>query len=193
MIFGICGAKGSGKNTIGEYLSTMYGFKCLSFASILKDVISIMFGWDRKMLEGLTEEDRIQRETVDEWWSERLSVKCTPRWVMQNLGTDVIRAYFNDNIWIYALEKQMANYEKIVITDVRFPNEIEFLLRKGAVLMYVDRNNSEEWINDPTKIPEDLHISEWAWVNYKPEICIKNIGSVHDLYTEIEVKLDEYL
>ena len=53
--------------------------------------------------------------------------------------------------------------------------------------------NSEEWINDPTKIPEDLHISEWAWVNYKPEICIKNIGSVHDLYTEIEVKLDEYL
>jgi hypothetical protein len=192
MIFGICGPKGSGKNTIGEYLSCLYGYKCLSFASILKDVISIIFGWDRKMLEGLSKEDRVWRETVDEWWSERLKIQCTPRWVMQNIGTDVIRKHFNDNIWIYALEKQMTMYENIVITDVRFPNEIEFLLEKGAVLMYANRN-CEEWIDDPTKIPRDLHISEWAWVKYKPEICIDNYDSIDVLHSEIENKLKMYL
>jgi hypothetical protein len=193
MIIGICGLKGSGKNTIGDYLKDKYNFKLLSFAGILKDVISIIFGWDRNMLEGITEEDRKIRETKDEWWSKRLGIDCTPRWVMQNLGTDVIRKYFNDNIWIYAMEKEMEKYENVVITDVRFTNEIEFLLSKNALLIYVEREEPQEWFHDLTKVPKELHISEWSWIKYKPEICVNNKGTLEELYVEIVNKLEKYI
>lgn len=193
MIIGILGFKNSGKNTFGEYLATKYGFKQMSFAAVLKDVISVIFGFDRKMLEGTTCEDRETREIKDEWWSQKLGFDVTPRFLLQHIGTDVIRNHFHDDIWIFALEKQLGNYENVVITDVRFPNEIHFLNRLNAVLVYIEREYPPEWFHDLNKVPKDLHESEWAWVKHRPEICIQNRGSIEDLHREIEVKLGKYL
>ena len=36
-----------------------------AFAHVLKDACASLFGWDREMLEGKTEESRVQREQVD--------------------------------------------------------------------------------------------------------------------------------
>jgi len=191
MIIAICGFKGSGKNTVGDYIAKKgkHDFKLLSFAAKIKDCISVIFDLDRNMLEGITEEDRKMRETRDEWWSKRLGIECTPRLLMQNLGTDVIRKHFNDNIWVYAMEKELEKYENVVITDVRFENEIEFLLSKNAILVYVEREEPEEWFYDLKKVPKDLHVSEWSWIKYKPEICINNKGTLEELYSEIDNKL----
>ena len=41
MIIGICGFKSSGKDTLAEFLIKDYGFKKLSFASALKDIVAI--------------------------------------------------------------------------------------------------------------------------------------------------------
>ena len=196
VIIGVLGFKGSGKSTFGKYIQNKYKYKELSFASSLKDAISPIFGWDRQKLEGISQQDREFRETEDVFWAERLGVKCTPRWVMQNLGTDVIRKYFNNNIWIYSLERKLEeikNKENVVITDVRFPDEIDFLKRKGAILVYIEREDSPEWFYDLEKVPKDLHISEWAWVEFKPKICIKNKGTKEMFYNEIENTLEKYL
>ena len=92
MIIGICGFKSSGKDTIADYLIQNYGFKRLSFASALKDIISIMFDWPRDKLEGLTKEDREWREQIDPWWSKTLNIQLlSPRYVMQYFGTDLLR------------------------------------------------------------------------------------------------------
>ena len=45
MIIGICGLQSSGKDTLGNILVEKYGFKKLSFAGVLKDIVSILFGW----------------------------------------------------------------------------------------------------------------------------------------------------
>jgi hypothetical protein len=191
-IIGICGFKGAGKDTIADYLVNNKNFIKISFASVIKDIISILFVWDRNMLEGITQEDRLIREQEDIWWSNKLGVKCTPRWAMQNIGTDIFRKYFNDNIWIYSLQKRLESNKNVnyVISDVRFPNEIEFLKSINATLIYVERNDPEEWFYNLEKVPEDLHVSEWAWIKYLPEICIKNKGTKEDLHREIENKLN---
>ena len=84
MIIGICGFQSSGKDTIADLLISQYGFKKISFGGALKDVVSIIFGWPRDKLEGLTEEDREWREKVDYWWATTLKMpQLTPRYVLQ--------------------------------------------------------------------------------------------------------------
>ena len=42
-----------------------------------------MFGWDREMLEGDTEESRDWREKVDPYWSTETGNPITPRLILQ--------------------------------------------------------------------------------------------------------------
>lgn len=55
-IISLCGFSVAGKDTVAKILVDKYGYEKLSFAGAVKDVLSVLFGWDREMLEGLTEE-----------------------------------------------------------------------------------------------------------------------------------------
>ena len=93
MIIGISGFQSSGKDTIADYLVKEHGFVKLSFASALKDIVAIIFGWSREKLEGLKVEDRQWREDIDSKWAKLLNIPClTPRYVLQYLGirSDVV-------------------------------------------------------------------------------------------------------
>ena len=92
LIIGITGLIGSGKDTAADHLCTMHGFKRMSFASTLKDAISVIFSWDRELLEGSTKASREWREQIDVWWSERLHIpNLTPRYILQIWGTEVLK------------------------------------------------------------------------------------------------------
>jgi hypothetical protein len=106
MILGICGLIGAGKDTIADYLVNIHEFKRESFATTLKDAVAHVFGWDRDLLEGRTKQSRAWREQRDEWWSARLGMDITPRWVLQFWGTEVARRSFHDDIWIASLENK---------------------------------------------------------------------------------------
>ncbi len=107
MIIGVTGFIGSGKDTIADYLTTFHGFKRVSFAASLKDAVSAVFGWDRELLEGSTKSSREWREQKDVWWSERLKMEITPRWVLQYWGTDVLRNHFHTDIWVASVENKL--------------------------------------------------------------------------------------
>ena len=117
MIVGLCGFIGSGKDAAAEAL-VAHGFKRFSFAQSLKDAVAAVFGWDREMLEGSTEESRAWRETIDAWWAERLDIPClTPRWVLQHFGL-VMRDHFHGDVWTASLEKRLAEVTgDVVISD----------------------------------------------------------------------------
>ena len=78
MIVGICGLIGSGKGTVADILVEQ-GFTKVSFADKLKDGVATIFGWDRAMLEGDTNESREWREQVDEFWTKETGRTITPR------------------------------------------------------------------------------------------------------------------
>ncbi len=131
MIIGICGLQSSGKDTVGDYLINNHGFKKLSFAEVLKDILSILFSWDRKKLEGLTFEDRLWREKPDLWWSKELNIQeFSPRYAMQFIGTDLFREHFKNDIWVIILKKrilELSQTTNLVITDCRFPIRLNIL------------------------------------------------------------------
>ena len=147
MIIGISGLIGSGKDTIADYLQNIHQFRRESFANSLKDAVAMVFGWPRDMLEGRTRESREWREQVDLWWSERFDMpNLTPRWVLQYWGTEVCRRNFHDDIWIAALENKLRKtQDDIVISDVRFPNEIAAIKNAGGTVIRVIRGPEPEW------------------------------------------------
>ena len=138
MIVGIVGLIGAGKDTAADYLCNFHGFRRESFANTLKDAVACVFGWDRVLLEGRTKQAREWREQVDPWWAQRLNVPdLTPRYVLQQWGTEVCRRGFHDDIWIASLENKLRNsQDDVVISDCRFPNEIAAIKQAGGCLLY---------------------------------------------------------
>jgi dephospho-CoA kinase len=190
-IIAICGFQGSGKDTLANILIKQYGYKKLSFGGTVKDVASIIFNWDRKMLEGDSKESREWREKVDDWWSKKLEIKnLTPRYILQQIGTDLFRNNFHKDIWINCLEKKLIDYDKVVITDCRFPNELKILNKYNATIIQIYRGNLPEWFND-VKLgkkdpPKELHESETSWIKESSNYNISNNGTIKELENTIE-------
>ena len=195
MIVGLLGFIGSGKGTAGDILKDM-GFTPVSFAKGVKDVAAEMFGWDRILLEGDSLESREFRETPCKFWSKKFGRDFTPREALQKMGTEVGRDTFHSDFWILQLENRMKDYDKpIVITDVRFPNEIEWIHNMGGSVYEIKRGVQPIWCKylkntDPVRDRElrwsfmsdyDVHYSEWAWVGCKTDGVIKNNGTLEDL------------
>lgn len=141
MIIGLSGSIGSGKTTVATYIQSEYGYQPLSFATALKDTVSTVMRWDRELLEGTTQESREWRETVDQWWSNRLGIpNLTPRSVLQNLGTELFRNHFNPDIWVANIEQQLNLYHNVVLTDCRYLNELA--LADKTILIVRDKYSS---------------------------------------------------
>jgi hypothetical protein len=206
MIIGFVGFIGSGKDTAADYLVNYHGFRRDSFANTLKDAVSQVFGWDRIMLEGRTAEARKWREQVDPWWSGRLAMpNLTPRWVLQQWGTEVCRAAFHDDIWIASLENKMRKTEdNIVISDVRFPNEIKAIHNAGGLVIRIKRGPDPDWYDSAVSVNRGpagnstwsisleklkklgIHASETAWVGGNIDHTVSNDSSVDDLFDQIK-------
>jgi hypothetical protein len=196
MIIGLSGFQGSGKDTIAEHLIKEYGFIRLTFASAVKDIISIMFGWPRIKLEGLTKEDRAWREEVDYWWSKTLKMpNLTPRYVMQYIATDVFRNHFHPDIWVKIVENEINKIlavsinKNIIISDCRFENEINMILRLGGKIIQVFRD-PPYWVYKyrdgeyPIAI-NNIHRSEIEWIRCYKDFEIDNDGNIEELYEKI--------
>ena len=195
MILGIAGLMGSGKDTVADYLVSKYGFKRESWAGTLKDAVASVFGWDRELLEGRTEYSRKWRETVDEWWANRLDMPdLTPRMILQEWGTEVCRNNFHNDIWIASMEYKLnKTHDNIVISDCRFENELESIKSNNGVTVRVVRGKEPDWValaktnlvRFRKKYP-DIHASEFSSVNLEVDYIINNDGSLDDLYEKID-------
>ena len=200
MIIGLVGLKGCGKDTAADYFITHYdNWIKGSFADSLKDTCACVFGWDRELLEGSTHDSRAWRETVDTWWSEKLNKpNFTPRVALQIVGTDLWRNQFHDGIWLLSFEKKLLTIaENVIITDCRFPNEIDLIQRLEGKIVRVKRGEDPPWwdtaIEDnarrdethynpmlPRTYPE-VHASESSWAGCTEDHVIVNDGTLEDL------------
>jgi hypothetical protein len=206
MIIMMMGSAGSGKTTVGDILKKRYHFKTMSFASAVKDVTSTIFGWERHLLEGDTSASRAFREEVDEVWSYRFGSEVTPRLMLQKVATEAIRDNIHQDIWAYSVVEKLRKArgdtfdrgKDFVITDSRFPNEINIIRKhfKDVVTIRVNTPTKFDWEPDAVAylaeqkkwnslppevrgpepvIPSHLpHVSEWLWMGTEFDFTIEN-------------------
>jgi hypothetical protein len=198
-VIGFVGFIGSGKDTAADYLVNTHEFRRDSFANTLKDAVSAVFGWDRTLLEGRTKQAREWREQVDPWWSDRLNMpNLTPRWILQYWGTEVCRHGFHDDIWIASVENKLRNTtDNIVISDVRFPNEIKAIKKQGGLIVCIERGVKPHWYDIAIQAnrgvdsainwlkENNIHASETSWVGEDIDHVILNNSTIDKLCEQI--------
>jgi len=209
MIIGICGLIGSGKDTIAAHLVKTYGYQRYSWAAPLKDITSVLFGWDRSMLEGTTPDQRSQRETKDDWWSSKLGKEWSPRYALQYIGTEVMRNSLHQDIWVLAGQRRIASMGDVVIPDTRFPNEIQAIRELGGEIWQVCRGPDPEWYKELTFFKSymkehatdaavteymqstypNIHASEYGWHGQRFDRYLHNHGNIDDLIPQIDLKI----
>lgn len=208
MLIGVVGFIGSGKGTVGDILEHK-GFVKDSFAKPLKDAAAVIFGWPRDLLEGDTEVSRRWREEPDAYWTTNFKKEFSPRLALQLLGTEAGRNVFHKDIWVISLLNR-AKGKDVVVTDVRFKNEIDYIQNNGGIVVRVKRGEEPAWydtalnqnstdidkhwlLEDEHELMEqkfpDVHLSEWDWIGCDFNYTIDNDGTLQDLGNKIEEML----
>ena len=209
-ILGLVGFINSGKGTVASQLVREYSFRQDSFASGLKDACAVIFDWPRHMLEGDTKESREWREESDPWWAEQLNMpNFSPRLALQVVGTDVMRNNFHQDMWFLTLRNRIRKNpdQNVVISDVRFPNEIKFIQDLGGTLIGVNRGPAPVWYETAvlanrgnsiakevmTQTYSSAHMSEWSWAGSKTEYQLNNDSTHESLETQVRDIMDVIL
>jgi len=110
--------------------------------------------------------------------------------LLQAWGTDFRRERFSKTYWIDQVKKEIKElrrkgYENIVITDVRFNNEFEFIKKMKGEIWRVDRYDAKgNLIIDLSR--DSNHLSETELKNRKFDLTIKNDGTIETLYSKID-------
>jgi len=162
---------GSGKSEVAKMLWHR-GFEPVKFAGPLKAMtrgllasMSISYRLIERMVEGDLKETVIPGfETI------------TPRHLMQTLGTDWGREAVDTKLWekvAMATAQQMIDAgARVVIDDMRFPNEFEAIRAAGGVTVRVDRPN-------PSRAGYSRY--EGLLDDFEFDMTIVNDGTLEDL------------
>jgi hypothetical protein len=166
-LIGIAGPARAGKDTIGNFLKSAYGYELLGFADPLR-----RFARDICCLT--PEEYEAQKDKVIDW------IGKSPRQMMQTLGTEWGRNMVNENLWILKAMTD-AGADAIdgiytAITDVRFENEAEAIRGRGGYIIHVAR---------PDALQVNAHVSEAGVQKHPRDFTIINDGSLTDLYAKV--------
>ncbi len=152
MLIGLVGKAGSGKTTIANLLIRKYGFERMAFADPLKEML---------IKAGMC--------TRDECYGEKTKMS---RWLMQKVGTEIFREQIDEDFWVKAtLDRLSERWDenpraRIVIDDVRMPNEAQAIRALGGELVRVVRIGYEnenaaghktEMLLDTIQVDHEIH------------------------------------
>jgi hypothetical protein len=209
MIIGVGGKMGSGKNTVCEIIQGLCAtnngpaFEQKAFAGKLKETASLLTGIPVEKFEDQefkktslgSEWNRLLYATLDDE-NPLLSVMSV-RELLQKLGTEAMRDGLHVNVWINALfadykptdsnwndsllkhKPENMLYPNWIITDMRFPNEMEAVVEKGGLTIKVTRPVEKR------KTTARLHPSETALDDAKFDYEIINDGTIEDLVEKV--------
>jgi hypothetical protein len=189
MIISISGKIGSGKDTVGEMIKNidhpnrdgiglvkhMYKWEIKKYAYKLKLIASILAGCD---VQDLERQEFKELPMDSEWDYGDTDPKefYTYRYFLQRLGTEAMRDVMHKNVWINALysdyKSEISNW---IITDTRFPNELEAVKNRGGITIRVNRGDGNT----------GDHPSETALDNAEFDYVVDNDGTLEELEQKV--------
>jgi hypothetical protein len=130
-IIGLCATyPHAGKTTLAEGIADAWNYERMAFADPIAWMLEVLCIMRRC-------EDVPKDENRPELWGKSL------RHLKRTLGTEWGRQMVNENIWLDILKDRIADqdsgYFGVVIDDVRFDNEAEYVRKAGGVLVLLER------------------------------------------------------
>lgn len=175
LLIGLAGQMGCGKSAVAEHLHSTLGFHPpLAFADPLKDMIGAMLEVEHAELE------RLKRS------NEPLLDGVTARRLLQTLGTEWGRRTVHPDLWLLLMArklKKIAEWQHhvtgVVISDVRFENEVAFIRARGGVVVHIYRPDAPLDTNPP-------HLSEQGVQFHPDDMTLDNTSTLGTLYFRTE-------
>jgi hypothetical protein len=165
-LIGLVGQATVGKDAFYNALNGNYIKKRMAFADELKMEVARACG----VTVGFVEANKHLFRPMLQWW-----------------GTDFKRRMFGDDYWISRLNSKLCEFdpmpEVIVITDVRFLNEANYVTSLGGKLVRIVR---------PSVTRSDTHPSETEQHRIMVKFEIINDGSLEEFKDKVR-KLTEKL
>lgn len=189
MIIVLSGKARSGKDTVANILEGLFHkekrtVRVIAYADFLKTILSKCFLLSPEQLYGNMKEAPIEGLKMNTG-SLLESDRCwTPRELLQYIGTDVFRK-INPDCWVNVVRSK-ALYDSdaahTIITDGRFPNEIDWVVERGGFHIHIERSE-RDFSNNNT------HISETSLDNIN---CCDNTFVLHNNGTldALKIKID---
>lgn len=202
-IIGISGRMGHGKNTVGDIIEKLCltnngpKFEQKSFAGKLKQIASLLTGFDVEKFE----DQEFKKNLLDSEWGTvqqiplnsippfadmEFNVLITVREFLQKLGTEAMRDGLHQNVWVNALmcdyrRPKMSEYNPSnwIITDMRFPNEMEAVKERKGITIRITRPVKK------SKTTPRLHPSETSLDKAEFDYTIVNDSTIEELVKKV--------
>ena len=177
MLIGLTGRARVGKDTAAEHLRFQHWFLPMAFADPIRDGLCVMFG--------LTP-DRF-REISKELTIDHLGL--SPRQLMQRLGTEFGRHQVGETVWLDEAARRLARLAdnhnrfaqdtpfRVVITDVRFDNEAQWVRDRGGRVIRICREGAPQVTG---------HVSEAGVRDDLVDCVVSNDGSYEEFYARLD-------
>ena len=185
LIIGLTGRAGAGKDTAADVLCEAYQFYRFAFADPVRAEIMRAFGVDMSIFSTDTKERKMDALAISRCVDiefrtavGKLGVSPqaprSPREIMRWWGTEYRRAqnhrYWTNKAGDTLHEAMRRGFRRIVITDVRFKNEADFVRYHNGKLWEIRRATAES-------VPAS-HQSEAEIAQIEPDIVVENNKSM---------------
>lgn len=174
-IIGLVGPARSGKDTVADTLR-LYGYRRRAFADRLKEAALDVNPDVCDRVFGIT---TLRNIVTEQGWEEAKRYPAV-RGFLQRLGT-AVRDHVDPLAWVSPVIREAKvfaeNNRPIVITDVRFPNELDAIRDAGGVTVLLRRD-----VARLEHVSEDL---AWTLTDDEVDHTIQNDSSIADLKSRV--------
>jgi hypothetical protein len=108
----------------------------------------------------------------------------SPREVQKRLGSDLFRNHLDKNIWIGWMERELRKIQGdklVVLTDLRFPNEVQLVRRWKGRLLYLESSRAWQEAEEAGLLKHDSE-AHYDLIRKEADLVYVNEGSLNDLF-----------